>query len=155
MAYSVLDDYGLPSTPFEVSVFAASIGKRWDHGIAMESGIIQPKGEKLDPVRHFDLSRCTMVMQSQGMNWGKHVALEARQPLASPVALGYSTTSPSTNTQRRRKQTAKGFQPCGKPQLHETLAFSSCANKYSATESLVTILANRKPCDNTRQWKTL
>lgn len=70
VAYSVLDDYGLPSTPFEVSVFAASIGKRWDHGIAMESGIIQPKGEKLDPVRHFDLSRCTMVMQSQGMNWG-------------------------------------------------------------------------------------
>ena len=70
VAYSVLDDYGLPSTPSEVSVFAASIGKRWDHGIAMESGIIQPKGEKLDPVRHFDLSRCTMVMQSQGMNWG-------------------------------------------------------------------------------------
>lgn len=60
-----LDRIGAPVVPWLCTAFKVSLCKGPDHGIAMRCGILEPEdGEQFDPVRHIDLNRCTVELDT-------------------------------------------------------------------------------------------
>jgi hypothetical protein len=68
VAFNILDRWGLPVVPWDINMLSASFAKDQDHGIAMHFGLVQPDDEEFDPVKHFDLSRCTIRMDTRATN---------------------------------------------------------------------------------------
>ncbi|KAI5458787.1 hypothetical protein BGZ63DRAFT_407169 [Mariannaea sp. PMI_226] len=69
--FQILDRWGLPIVPWVQNVLCASLCKGPDHGIAMQFGITEPVGlESFDPVRHIDLSKCTITIDTIATNMG-------------------------------------------------------------------------------------
>lgn len=66
--YLLLDPWGLPIVPYRNHIFAFSLCRRDDHGIAMKTGITIPEGEAFNPVDHFDYSQCTITINTQLTN---------------------------------------------------------------------------------------
>ncbi|KAK4243037.1 hypothetical protein C7999DRAFT_45057 [Corynascus novoguineensis] len=64
-----LPTWGIPVVPWSGNVFKASLCKNQDHGIAMIFGLEPFKGTEFDPVKHFDLARCTITIDTKATNW--------------------------------------------------------------------------------------
>jgi len=70
--FRLLDRWGLPVIPWNLNLFRASLCKKQDHGIAMKFGLVYDEDEhpRFDPVEDFDLSRCTITIDTQATNMG-------------------------------------------------------------------------------------
>jgi uncharacterized C2H2 Zn-finger protein len=68
IAFSIVDRWGLPIVPWVHNPLRASLCKKQDHSIAMVSGLAWPDDEEFDPVKHFDLDRSTMTIDTKGTN---------------------------------------------------------------------------------------
>ncbi|KAH6854726.1 hypothetical protein B0I37DRAFT_350008 [Chaetomium sp. MPI-CAGE-AT-0009] len=68
IAFGIVDRWGLPVLPWVQNPLRASLCKTQDHSIAMVSGLAWPDGEEFDPVKHFDLDRSTMTIDTKGTN---------------------------------------------------------------------------------------
>ncbi|KFH44773.1 hypothetical protein ACRE_044230 [Hapsidospora chrysogenum ATCC 11550] len=69
IAFRILDRWGLPLVPWVRNAFVASLCKKQDHGIAMLFGFTNSE-ETFDPLRHIDLSRCTVTLDTWFTNCG-------------------------------------------------------------------------------------
>jgi hypothetical protein len=69
IAFRILDRWGLPLVPWARHAFVASLCKKQDHGIAMLFGLTNSE-ETFDPLRHIDLSRCTITLDTWFTNIG-------------------------------------------------------------------------------------
>ena len=67
--FRILDRWGLPIVPWIRTMLTASLCKGPDHGIAMRLGITEPEGpERFDPVKHIDLDKCTVTIDTVSTN---------------------------------------------------------------------------------------
>lgn len=58
------DRWDIPIVPWSFHPFRASVCKDQDHGIAMKFGFVDPGDEELDPIRHMDLTKSTVRIDS-------------------------------------------------------------------------------------------
>lgn len=68
IAFSIVDRWGLPIVPWLTHMFRVSLCKKDDHGIAMLFGFADVSDDEFDPVKHIDLSRATVTLDSQLTN---------------------------------------------------------------------------------------
>ncbi|KAK4034034.1 hypothetical protein C8A01DRAFT_19101, partial [Parachaetomium inaequale] len=69
IAFLIVDRFGFPIVPWTGNVFKASLCKDQDHGIPMVFGLVlSDRDTAFDPVEHFDLTRCTITIDTQGTN---------------------------------------------------------------------------------------
>lgn len=68
IAFQILDRWGFPVVPWTSNRLKASLCKKQDHGIAMLFGYNRPDNEEFDPVKHFDMARCTVTIDTQATN---------------------------------------------------------------------------------------
>lgn len=67
VAMSIVDRWGLPMVPWIGNPLRAALCKLQDHGIAMLFGV-ETSGEPFDPLRHIDLDRATITVDSLTTN---------------------------------------------------------------------------------------
>lgn len=90
IAFHILDRWGLPYVPWIRHAFKASFCKGPAHGIAMFFGI-KDTGSHFDPVKHIDLSKSTIAIDTwttnTGMFWYKPSAWDNMRSHLSEVPL--------------------------------------------------------------------